>query len=112
MSSRKLTHIETDFLVKSLNYSITSKALPNKNIIASKEFKSDLSIIILPADKVRSTVILNYENSLEKCMDHINNGPYQLLKKDPITKIKAKTLIQLKVLEDNEFIDNILYFCL
>ena len=31
-------------------------------------------------------------------MDHINNGPYQLLKKDPTTKIKTKTLKQLKVL--------------
>ena len=38
-------------------------------------------------------------------MDHINNGPYQLLKKDP-TKIKTKTLKQLKVLKDNEFNDN------
>ena len=27
-------------------------------------------------------------------MDHIKNGPYQLLKKDPATKIKAKTLKQ------------------
>ena len=25
-------------------------------------------------------------------MDHIKNGPYQLLKKDPTTKIKTKTL--------------------
>ena len=39
-------------------------------------------------------------------MDHINNGPYQLLKKDPTTKIKTKTLKQLKVLKDNKFIDN------
>ena len=39
-------------------------------------------------------------------MDHINNGPYQLLKKDPTTKIKTKTLKQLKVLKDNEFNDN------
>ena len=38
-------------------------------------------------------------------MNHINNGPYQLLKKDPTTKIKAKTLKQVKVLKDNEFID-------
>ena len=45
-------------------------------------------------------------------MDHINNGPYQLLKKDPTTKIKAKTLKQLKVLKDNEFIDNKLYYYL
>ena len=45
-------------------------------------------------------------------MDHINNGPYQLLKKDPTTKIKTKTLKKLKVLKDNEFIDNKLYYYL
>ena len=33
--SRQLTHIETDFLAKGLNFSITSKTLPNKNIIAT-----------------------------------------------------------------------------
>ena len=63
-----------------------------------KKLQSDISIVILPADKGRSTVILNREDYLEKCMDHINNGPYQLLKKDPTTKIKTKTLKQLKVL--------------
>ena len=45
-------------------------------------------------------------------MDHINNGPYQLLKNDPTTKIKTKTLKQLKVPKDNEFIDNKLYYYL
>ena len=44
--------------------------------------------------------------------DHINNDPYQLLKKDPTTKIKTKTLKQLKVPKDNEFIDNKLYYYL
>ena len=154
MSSRQLTHIETDLLTKGLNFSITSKTLPNKDIIATiedavkdlekeeadtirakvsltllnskppkdnlskderkalKELQSDTSIVISPADKGRSTVILNREDYLEKCMDHINNGPYQLLKKDPTTKIKAKTLKQLKVLKDNEFIDNKLYYYL
>ena len=78
-----------------------------------KELQSDTSIVILPADKGRSTVILNREDYLEKCMDHINNGPYQLLKKkNPTTKIKTKTLKQLKVLKDNEFIDNKLYYYL
>ena len=42
-------------------------------------------------------------------MDYINNGPYQLLKKDLNTKIKANTLKQLKVLKYNEFIHNKLY---
>ena len=43
-------------------------------------------------------------------MYHVNNGPYQLLKNDPTTKIKTNTLKQLKVLKGNEFIDNKLYY--
>ena len=49
---------------------------------------------------------------LEKCMDHIINGPYQSMKKDPITKIKTKTLTQLKALKNKELIDNKLYYYL
>ena len=37
MSSRQLTHIETDPLAKGLNFSITSKTLPNNDIIATVE---------------------------------------------------------------------------
>ena len=37
MSCRQLTHIETDLLAKSLNFSITSKTLRNKDIIATVE---------------------------------------------------------------------------
>ena len=43
-------------------------------------------------------------------MDHINHCPYQLLKKDPTTKIETKTLKQLMVLKDHEFTDNKLYY--
>ena len=77
-----------------------------------KKLQSDTSIVILPADKVRSTVILNREDYLEKYMDHINNGPYQLLKKDPTAKIKTKILKPLKVLKDNVFIDDKLCYYL
>ena len=77
-----------------------------------KEFQSDTSIVILPADKGRSTVTLNREDYLEKCMDHINNDPYQLLKKDRATKIKTKTLKQSKILRDSKLIDNKLYYYL
>ena len=37
MSSRQLAHIETDLLAKGYNFSITSKALPYKDIIATIE---------------------------------------------------------------------------
>ena len=49
---------------------------------ALKELQSNTSIVTLPADKVRYTVILNQEDYLEKCIDHINNGSYKLLKKN------------------------------
>ena len=68
--------------------------------------------MILPTDKGKSTVIFKRQDYLEKCINHINNDPYQLLKKDPTTKIKVKTLKQLKVLKYNEFIDNTLYYYL
>ena len=75
-----------------------------------KELQSDTSIVILPADKGRSTIILNREENLEKIMDHINNGSYQLFKKGPTTELKAKTLKQLEALKDNHFIDSKLYY--
>ena len=67
-------------------------------------------MVILPADKGRSTVIFNREDYLEKYVDHINKSPYELLKTDLTTKIKAKALKQLKVLKDNECIDDKLYY--
>ena len=44
---------------------------------ALKELQSDTLIVILPADKGRFTFILNRKNYFKKCIDHINNGPYQ-----------------------------------
>ena len=43
---------------------------------AFKELPYNASIVILPAEKGRSTAILNHEDYLEKCMDYINNGLY------------------------------------
>ena len=132
MSCRQLTHIKTNLLAKDLNFSITSKTLPNKDIIATiedevkdlekeevnttrarvsltlenskppkdnlskderktlKELQSDTSIVILPADKGRSIVILNREDYLEKSMDHVSNGPSQLLRKILPPKLKPQ----------------------
>ena len=124
--------METDLLAKGLNFSITSKTLSNKDIIATvedavkdlekeeadtirakvsltlqsskppkdnlskderkalKEVQSDKSIVILQADKGKSTVILNREDYLEKCMDDVNNSPFNYLKKILLPKLKLK----------------------
>ena len=92
---------EADTIRAKVSLTLQNSKPPKDNLSkderkALKELQSDTSIVILPADKGRSTVILNREDYLEKCMDHINNDQYQLLKKDPTTKIKTKTLKQLE----------------
>ena len=62
MSSRQLTHIETDLLAKGLNFSITSKTLPNKDIIATiEDAVKDLEKE--EADTIRAKVSLTLLNS-------------------------------------------------
>ena len=45
-------------------------------------------------------------------MDHINNGPYQLIKEDPTINIKTKTLKPLKGSEGQRVHDSKLYYYL
>ena len=62
MSSRQLTHIETGLLAQGLNFSITSKTLPNKDIIAAVEHAvKDLEKE--EADTIRAKVSLTFQNS-------------------------------------------------
>ena len=108
---------EADTIHAKVSLTLQKSKPPKENLSkdeskALKELHSDTSFVILPADKGRYTVILDHEDYLKICMDHISNDPYQLLKKDPTAKIKTKTLKQLKVLKDNEFIDNKLYYYL
>ena len=65
MSSRQLTHYETNLLAKGLNLSITSKTLPNKDIIATiKDAVKDLEKE--EADRIRAKVSLSMINLLGK----------------------------------------------
>ena len=62
MASRQLTHTETDLLAMGLNFSITSKTLPNKNIIATTEYAvKDLENEA--ADTIRAKISLTLQNS-------------------------------------------------
>ena len=45
-------------------------------------------------------------------MDHIHNGQYQLLQKDPSSKIKVKKLKKLQALKVNRFIDTKIHYYL
>ena len=62
MSSRLLIHIETNLLAKGLNFLITSKTLPNKDIIATiEDAVKDLEKE--EADTIRAKVSLTLQNS-------------------------------------------------
>ena len=60
---------------------------------ALKELQSFASTPYYQPIKVEQ---LDCKKYLEKCIYQIYNCPYQLLKKDPTTKIKTKTLPELK----------------
>ena len=62
MSSRQLTHIETNLLTKGLNFSITSKTLPNKYIRATIE-DAVKDIEKEEADAIRAKISLTLQNS-------------------------------------------------
>ena len=61
MSSRQLTHIETDLLAKGLNLSITSKTLPTKDIATMEDVVKDLEKE--EADMICPKVSLTLQNS-------------------------------------------------
>ena len=78
--------------------------------LALSQLKQDESIIILPADKGRATVILDKADYINKCNDHLDNGPYEKLKKDPTESTKKEVRVKLQDLKDQEIISNRTYY--
>ena len=102
MSSRQLTHIETDLLWKGLNFSITFKTLPNKDIIAViEDVVKDLEKEI--ADTIRAKVSFILPNS-KPPKDDLSNDERKALKElQPDTSIailpadKGRSTVSLTV---------------
>ena len=57
---------------------------------ALKTRKEDESIMVLPADKGRASVVMDTDTYRAKMSTLIENGPYQLLKKDPTDRLTRK----------------------
>ena len=64
------------------NFKAPKDKLSKNKCKGLEELPFDTSIVNLLANTDKATVILNREDYLEKCMDHINNGPYQWLTYD------------------------------
>lgn len=69
--------------------------LPEPNITkelgdALKDFKEDDSIMVLPEDEGRASVVMNTNTYHAKMSNLIENGSYQLLQKDPTDRLIRK----------------------
>ena len=83
---------EADTIRADLSSVICRTQAPKPNctrnqITALKSLQQNDNIIILPADKGRATAILNKEDYIRKCNEHLPNGPYIKIKKDPTSSV-------------------------
>uniref|UniRef100_A0A3B3IJH4 Uncharacterized protein n=1 Tax=Oryzias latipes TaxID=8090 RepID=A0A3B3IJH4_ORYLA len=84
--------------------------ITKKEMVAIHNLKNNREITILPADKGRTTVILDREQ-YEKQMDEIlhDRNTYEVLKKDPTEAKKKKLKTILKQLQEEKKIDKQTY---
>ena len=78
MYCRQLTHSETDLLTKTLNFSITYKTLPNKDIIATIEDAVE-DLEKEEADTIRAKVSLTLQN-YKPPKDNLSKDEHKALK--------------------------------
>ena len=95
VSVRTLDSEQADTVRRSVN-NILQQAEPPKPSItkemqeALKNLKQDDSIMILPADKGRASVVLNTDTYHDKMKTLIETSPCQLLNKDPTDRLSRK----------------------
>ena len=68
---------------------------------ALKSLRSDESILIVPADKGRSTVVINKTDYMEKVSEHLNDETtYREVASNPTNTLQSKVNSELKSLKD------------
>ena len=69
-----------------------------------KSLKEDESIMVLPADKGRASVVMDTDTYRAKMFTLIENGPYQLLNKDPTDRLTRKLSEKLLTLKRSGYL--------
>ena len=110
-----MTTEEADTIRADLSPIICKANPPERNITRKQStslkcLQQNENITILPADKGRATVILDKEDYIEKCNEHLTSRPYTKLKKDPTSSIVSKVTKKLMELRDNNLIEQQEYF--
>ena len=71
---------------------------------ALKNLKEDESTMVLPTDKGRASVVMDTDTYRAKTSALIENGPYQLLNKDPTDRMTRKLSEKLLTLKRSGYI--------
>ena len=94
-AARQLDTEQADTVRRALNGILQQAEPPEPNITkemrdALKSLKEDESIMVLPADKGRASVVMDTDTYRAKISTLIENGPYQLLNKLKIRQTVRK----------------------
>ena len=113
-ATRTLDSEQADTVRRSVNNILQQAELPKPNITkdmqeALKNLKQDDSIMILPADKGRASVVLNTDTYHDKMKTLIETGPYQLLNKDPTDRLSRKLTEKLLSLKRSGHLSETVY---
>ena len=77
---------------------------------ALKSLKEDESIMVLPADKGRASVVMDTDSHRAKMSTLIENGPYQLLSQDPTGRLTRKLSEKLLTLKRSGYLPEAVYY--
>ena len=106
---RQLDAEQADTVRRAVNGILQQAEPPEPNITKEmrdvlKNLKEDESIMVLPTDKGRASVVMDTDTYRAKTSALIENGPYQLLNKDPTDRMTRKLSEKLLTLKRSGYI--------
>ena len=111
---RQLDTGQADTVKRAVNGILRQAEPPEPNITkemrdALKSLKEDESIMVLPADIGCASVVMDTDTYRAKMSTLIENGPYQLLNKDPTDRLTRKLSEKLLTLKRSGYLPEAVY---
>ena len=113
-ATRQLDAEQADTVRRAVNNILQQAEPPEPNITkemqgALKRLKEDESIKVLPADKGRTSVVMDANTYHTKMSTLIEKGPYPLLNKDPTDRLSRKLSEKLLTLKQSGYLSEAVY---
>ena len=111
---RQLDAEQADTVRRAVNGILQQAEPPEPNITkemrdALKNLKEDESIMVLQTNKGRASVVMDTDTYRAKMSTLIENGPYQLLNKDPTDRLTRKLSEKLLTLKRSGYLSEAVY---